>query len=122
MGIVNDIAHIFEPNPLACGQAVLSMVCGIRVEKVIDEVGTERETTLAGMKDFLYNHGIKTADKRIPVKEKSELPRVALLSLETPKCWHWSLYFEGKFYDPEYGVLEDFPPSARRYFWELEDI
>ena len=39
---------------------------------------------------------------------------------ETPRCWHWSLYCEGTFYDPEHGVMEDFPQSARKYFWKLE--
>ena len=44
----------------------------------------------------------------------------ATLSLETPHCWYWSLYFDGIFYDPEYGVLEEFPPSVRRYYWEIK--
>lgn len=122
MGIANDIKHIFEPNPLACGQAALAMVCGVSVDEIIHEVGTKRETNLADMRICLENHGIKMEKERIPVLKKEQLPKVALLSLETPKCWHWSLYANGIFYDPEYGVLEDFPPSNRRYFWELKDM
>lgn len=33
--------------------------------------------------------------------------------------WHWSLYADGVFYDPEHGVLEDFQESARKYYWEV---
>ena len=122
MGISKNIVHIFEPNSLACGQAVLSMATGVDVQKVIQEVGTERETTLAQMKSFLESNGVFMERCRNQVSIKEELPCVAILSLETPKCWHWSLYANGIFYDPEYGVLDDFPPSNRRYYWEIKDI
>lgn len=122
MGITEKIVHIFEPNPLACGQAALAMISGIAVDEVISIVGTERETTLAQMRSFLENQGISMAKCRKQVCSKNELPQFAILSLETPKCWHWSLYANGIFYDPEYGVLDDFPPSNRRYYWEVKDI
>ena len=42
-----------------------------------------------------------------------------MLSLETPRCWHWSLYCDGVFYDPEHGIMDDFPEAARKYYWEI---
>ena len=119
MSLVKEITHIYEPNPLACGQAVLAMLSGCRVQEIFDLVKTDRETTLKDMKKALNDLGISFKENRVEVKEKSDLPRVAILSLETPKCWHWSLFSDGVFYDPEYGVLDDFPPSNRRYFWEI---
>lgn len=119
MPLVENVEHIYEPNPLACGQAALSMMSGVSVEKIFELVNTEKETTLKDMKMALTKLGISYKNERVEVKNKSDLPRVALLSLETPKCWHWSLFFDDKFYDPEYGVLDDFPPSNRRYFWEI---
>lgn len=116
---IQTICHIYEPTPLSCGQAVLAMITGENVQKIIEICGTERETTLKGMKRVLSDYGICCSTDRVSVWERSELPECALLSLETPKCWHWSLWFKGKFYDPEYGVLDDFPPSYRRYYWEL---
>lgn len=119
MPLVESVKHIYEPNPLACGQAVLSMLSGVDVYEIFKLVNTEKETTLKDMKMALSELGISYRNERVEVKNESELPRVAVLSLETPKCWHWSLFFEGKFYDPEYGVLDDFPPSNRRYFWKI---
>ncbi len=119
MPLVSEVKHIYEPNPLACGQATLAMLSGVSVEDIFKLVNTEKETTLKDMKAALTALGIAYKENRVEVKNKCDLPRVAILSLETPKCWHWSLYFEGKFYDPEYGVLTDFPPSNRRYFWEI---
>ncbi len=119
MPLVESVKHIYEPNSLACGQAVLAMLSGLDVREIFDLVNTEKETTLKDMKMALTALGISYKNERVEVKNKSELPRVAILSLETPKCWHWSLVFDGVFYDPEYGVLDDFPPSNRRYYWEI---
>lgn len=120
MPICEKPIHIFEPTPLQCGQAVLAMLSGKSVEEIITVVGTERETTLKQMFSALEYYGIDYNKERITVKSKEELPKICILSLQTPKCWHWSLYFEGKFLDPEYGVLGDFPPSDRRYYWEIK--
>jgi hypothetical protein len=90
------------------------------VAEIIALCGTEKETTLSDMKQVLTLCEIKFDPQRQPVFKKEQLPEIALLSLETPKCWHWSLYYKGKFYDPEYGVLDDFPPSNRRYYWKIE--
>ena len=122
MSITKKPTHLFEPDPLQCGQAVLAMLTDKSVDEIIGLCGTERETTLADMKRVLSLCEIKFSDERKTVCKKSELPEVALLSLETPKCWHWSLYFEGLFYDPEYGLLEEFPPSNRRYYWEIKKL
>lgn len=120
MPLVESVEHIFEPNPLACGQAVLAMLSGDSVEKVINLVGTERETKLRDMFSALDFYGIEYCRERKVAEEKSDLPEICILSLETPKCWHWSLYFKGTFYDPEYGILQDFPPSGRRYYFEIK--
>ena len=121
MPLVKEVNHIFEPNPLACGQAVIAMLSGVNVFDIIDMAGTERETTLNDMKSLLKKLQINIAANRVQVIKKEQLPQIAVLSLETPKCWHWSLYFDGKFYDPEHGVLDDFPPSYRRYYWEIKN-
>ena len=53
MPLVERVEHIYEPNPLACGQAVLAMLSGISVQEIFDLVKTERETTLKDMKAAL---------------------------------------------------------------------
>lgn len=121
MPLTSDIKHIFEPDNLQCGQAVIAMLSDKSVEDVISVVGTQRETTLNQMFDAFDFYGISYNRERISVNKKEELPSVCLLSLETPRCWHWSLFYKGKFYDPEHGVLDDFPISYRKYFWEIKE-
>ncbi len=113
--------HTFEPTPLQCGQAVIAMLADVSVKEVIDIVGTDRETNLKDMKNALNAFKIGYNPERKEISDKNKLPEIAILSLQTPHCWHWSLYFKGTFYDPEYGILDDFPPSNRRYYWEIEN-
>ena len=120
MPLVKSVEHIFEPNSLACGQAVLSMLSGIDVQNIIEIVGTDREITLKDLKGALDTLRIGYNPQKQTAYSKEDLPQIAVLSLETPKCWHWSLYFKGKFYDPEYGVLDDFPISNRKYYFEIK--
>ena len=120
LAITKKPIHIFEPDPLQCGQAVLAMLSDTTVDEIIKLCGNTKETTFKEMKSVLEHFGISIVGGRKEVQNKKDLPEVALLSLETPKCWHWSLYFKGTFFDPEYGVISDFPPSFRRYYWEIK--
>ena len=114
-----DIKYIHEPTDLQCGQAVLAMLLGTSPEYICKLLGNDRETTLREMKQVLRDAGFKVSDQRIQVHDKKELPDLCFLSLETPRCWHWSLYSRGVFYDPEHGVMDDFPKANRKYYWEV---
>ena len=114
------INYIHEPTDLQCGQAVLAMLLSASPEYICNILGNYKETTLREMKDVLKNSGFSISNERIQVFDKSELPKLCLLSLETPRCWHWSLFCDGIFYDPEHGVLNDFPQSSRRYYWKID--
>lgn len=118
-GAKMNIEYIHEPTDLQCGQAVLAMLLGTSAEEICGRLGNERETTLREMKQTLAESGIRFDPQRREAQCREELPRCCLLSLETPRCWHWSLYAQGVFYDPEHGVLDDFPESKRKYFWEI---
>lgn len=121
MALTQKLKYIKEPTDLQCGQAVLAMLCDKSAEDIVNLLQNEKETTLKEMFYVLEEYGISYDNKRKEVFEKQELPRVAILSLETPRCWHWSLYFDGVFYDPEHGVMEDFPEAKRKYYWEIKE-
>lgn len=114
-----QIEYIHEPTDLQCGQAVLAMLTGKSVADISAFLGNDRETNLREMKHLIRGAGFEISDERVAAADKSELPDLCLLSLETPRCWHWSLYHDGVFYDPEHGVMNDFPQSGRRYYWKI---
>ncbi len=121
MPLAKQIQYIHEPTDLQCGQAVLAMLGNTTVEEIIRLVGTDRETNLKQMLFCLDSLGIKYDKARKEATVKADLPPIAILSLETPRCWHWSLYFKGIFYDPEHGILNDFPKANRKYYWKIEE-
>ena len=96
------------------------MLTGIDVKLVASELNNNRETNLKEMKGFLRSHGIWISDERKQAESKIDLSQICILSLETPRCWHWSLYYNGTFYDPEHGVMNDFPVCKRKYYWEIK--
>ena len=113
-----NIEYIHEPDDLRCGQAVLAMLLKKTPDEISEYLDNYRETDLKEMKKTLRSNGLYISDERVQVTSKEELPGLCILSLETPRCWHWSLYHDGVFYDPEHGVMDDFPESARKYYWE----
>jgi hypothetical protein len=121
MSLVNEVTYIKEPTDLQCGQAVLAMLTGKSVAEIINECGTDKETTLNQMKQVLTLNNICFDPQKKIAKSKEDLPEIAVLSLETPRCWHWSLYFKGTFFDPEHGVLNDFPICNRKYYFEIKN-
>lgn len=113
------INYIHEPTDLQCGQAVLAMLLNTTPENICKYLGNDRETTFKEMHKVLTENGLKLCLNRKQAFRKEDLPSCAILSLETPRCWHWSLYVDGVFYDPEHGILTDFPVCERKYYWEV---
>lgn len=114
------INYIHEPTDLQCGQAVLAMLLDTTPETICERLGNYRETTLKEMRLVLSESGINMGYERKQAFNITDLPECAILSLETPRCWHWSLFYNGVFYDPEHGVMMDFPACKRKYFWKVD--
>ncbi len=97
------------------------MVTGKSVEEIVEFLKNDRETTLKEMVFFLEHAGFEVIKERKQVENKNQLPPLCFLSLETPRCWHWSLFCDGVFYDPEHGVMNDFPESYRKYYFKIKN-
>jgi len=64
-------------------------------------------------------YGIKHG-KRQRCNEDAVLPEICILSLKLPGYGHWSLYYKGKYYDPEFGVIKRCPSNAKlNHYWEI---
>lgn len=121
MPLAENITHFYEPTSLSCGQTVLAMLLGLTPTEICEQLNKFNELTLKEMFAVCKQNGIKVSSNKQTATKKEQLPKIALLSLKTPFCWHWSLYFNGQFLDPEYGVLNDFPPSSKCFFWKIEN-
>ena len=116
---INSIKYIKEPTGYLCGQSVIAMLANVSVDEVIDVIGHDKGTSVAEIDSALVWYGLKHG-KRQRCTEDAILPDICILSLKLPGYGHWSLYYKGKYYDPEFGVLNKSPPNAKlNHYWEI---
>ena len=118
---ISSISYIKEPTGYLCGQSVVAMLADVSVDEVISVMRTDKGTSTSMVRDALKYYGLKTATKaRLRYTEGIVLPECCILSVKLPGYGHWSLYYKGRFYDPEFGVSDKLPEQARlRYYWEV---
>jgi len=118
---IDSIDCIKEPTGYLCGQSVVAMLAGVSVDEVIEVMRTDQGTGVLVIRDALKYFGFKTATKaRVKYAPGESLPGCCILSVKLPGYGHWSLYYKGKYYDPEFGVLDRLPDNARIVsYWEI---
>lgn len=118
---IDSINYIKQPTGYLCGQSVIAMLADVEVDEVISIMQTDKGTSTAEIQNALNWYGIKTVTKtRKKYIEGTELPQCCILSVKLPGYGHWSLYYKGKYYDPEFGVLDKLPEQAiLRSFFEI---
>ena len=117
---IDSISYIKEPNGYLCGQSVIAMLAGVSVDEVIAVMQNDKGTPTPLMRRALSWYGLKTKTKPRLRYFGGILPDCCILSIMLPGYGHWSLYYKGKYYDPEFGVLDKLPPQAKlRYYWEV---
>ena len=117
---IDSITYIEQPTEYLCGQSVVAMLAGVSVDEVINIMVNDKGTSVAEIDSALFYYGIKNGKKRMSVTKDTVLPDICILSVKLPKYGHWSLYFKGKYYDPEFGVIDDLPENAvLKYYWEI---
>jgi RimJ/RimL family protein N-acetyltransferase len=116
---ITSIKYVKEPTGYLCGQSVIAMLAKVSVDEVIDVIGHDKGTSVAEIGNALTWYGIKHG-KRQQCTEDAILPDICILSLKLPGYGHWSLYYKGKYYDPEFGVSNECPPNAQlNHYWEI---
>jgi len=120
---IDAIEYIEQPTESTCGQSVVAMLAGVSVEEVVSVAQTDEGMDIPEMRDALAWYGFKTATKERKKYRKllgGKLPDCCVLSVRLPEYGHWSLYYKGKFYDPEFGVLDQLPEQAKLVsYWEV---
>ena len=118
---INAITYIEQPTEYLCGQAVIAMLAGVSVDEVISVMQNDKGTSTQELRNALKWYGLKTAtNARLKYAEDTKLPDCCILSIMLPDYGHWSLFYKGKYYDPEFGVSDKLPEHAKlRYYWEV---
>ena len=107
---INDIK---QPTEYLCGQACVAMLAGVTVEEVVSVMQNDKGTGKKDIEKALNYYGIGQAKTMTKADNFSVLPKVCILKVLLPKYGHWILYYDGKYYDPEFGLMEELYHKAR---------
>ena len=110
---MRKIEYIKQPTEYLCGQACVAMLAGVSVEEVISVMKNDKGTGKRDIARALNHYGISQAKAMTKADNASVLPQVCILKVLLPGYSHWILYYDGKYYDPEFGLMEELYQKAR---------
>ena len=99
---------IKQINFTTCGQACIAMIAGKTIETVIQDMKTDGPTSIGQLIDILDQYGISHAERNTRISKKNPEPYpFSILTVHTNEGYtHWTLLYQGKYYDPEFGLIE----------------
>lgn len=99
---------IMQPTTTTCGQACIAMIVNKTVEEVIKDMRTDGPTSIGQLMDVLDLYGVKHAERNKRISKKNPVPyKYSILTVHADGGYtHWALLYDGKYYDPEFGLME----------------
>jgi hypothetical protein len=108
------INYVQQPTFETCGQACIAMLSGYSIDDVIKTMKTKGPTSIGQLTEGLDYYGIKHAEKNKRISKKNpKYSDISILTVHMPEYTHWVLHYRGKFYDPEFGVLDNCHPNGK---------
>ena len=106
---------VLQPTFETCGQACIAMITGKDIEEVIKDMKTGGPTSIGQLLEILDYYGVKHAERNTRISKKNPVPHeYSILTVHTDKGYtHWALLYDGKYYDPEFGVIEGGYPHGK---------
>jgi hypothetical protein len=98
---------------------------GESVDEVIRIIGTDKGTNKQDLKKALDYYGICYAPKSTKYDPNTPLPDLCVIRTTVEKAanlkyGHWGIYYNGVYYDPEFGVSTECHGSVKIFqVWEI---
>lgn len=99
---------VMQPTSETCGQACIAMITGKNIEEVMKDMKTSGPTSIGQIIEILDFYGVKHAQKNTRISKKNPAPyEYSILTVHTNAGYnHWALLYDGKYYDPEFGLID----------------
>lgn len=111
---IDSIEIIIQPQEGLCGQAIVAMLAGVSLNEVINLM--KSKCSLSKVIEALDYYGISHSDKMIyKLKQDDELPKCCIINIKG----HLMVFYDGKYYDPSIGVLENLDLSKITGYLEI---
>lgn len=99
---------IKQPTFETCGQVCIAMITGKDIQDVIKDMKTSGPTSIGQLIEILDRYNIRHAEKNTRISKKNPNPyKYSILTVHANGGYtHWILLYEGKYYDPEFGLID----------------
>lgn len=115
-----EIQYMKQPTEYLCGQACVAMLANVSVDEVIEVIHNDKGTGKKELATALEHFGVSCAKTMTRADNNTKLPDTCILKVLLPQYSHWVLYHKGKYYDPEFGLLDELYPGERiQSYWEI---
>ena len=119
---IDSMQVILQPEDGLCGQTCVAMLAGVTIADVIRVMDCrEWQATMGMVISALNYYGIDHKDV-ITYTEGRDcvLPKCCILMERMGRYCHYLVYFDGKYYDSNLGVLEEYDKSKLLGYLEIK--
>lgn len=119
---IDSVDVIIQPEDGLCGQSCVAMLAGVTVAEVISVMDCrEWQATMGRVISALNYYGIDHTDIIVYTEGRDTvLPKCAILMEKMGRFCHYLVHFDGKFYDSNLGVLDEYDTSKLLGFLEIK--
>ncbi len=106
-----------------CGQTCVAMLAGVSIQDVCDVMNCQEwQATMGKLISALNYYGIGHSDIIVYSTESEEvkLPKCALMIEKLGRFGHYLVAYDGKFYDPNKGIMEEYDFSKLVGYLEIK--
>ncbi len=121
---VDGVQVIIQPEDGLCGQTCVAMLAGVTIADVIRVMDCrEWQGTMGRMISALNYYGIDHSDV-ITYTEGAEcvLPKCCIMMERMGRYCHYLVGYDGKFYDPNLGVMEEYDMGKLLGYLEIKCV
>lgn len=99
---------VMQSNCFTCGQACIAMITEKEIDEVIKDIKNDGPTSIGQLIEALDFYGVRHAEKNLRISKKNPVQSdYSILTVHMNAGYtHWVLYYNKKYYDPEFGIIE----------------
>ncbi len=118
---IDSMEVIIQPEDGLCGQACVAMLAGVTIAEVISVMDCrEWQATMGRVISALNYYGIDHRDIIVYTEGKDVvLPKCCILMEKMGRYCHYLVHFDGKYYDSNLGLLEEYDTSKLLGYLEI---
>lgn len=119
---IDGVEVLIQPEDGLCGQSCVAMLAGVTLAEVISVMDCrEWQATMGRVISALNYYGIDHSDIIMYTEgREAVLPKCCILMEKMGRYCHYLVHYDGKFYDSNLGVLEEYDTGKLLGYLEIK--